>query len=468
MVLFTNIILALSDYMVTVLAFVAAVLLVHCFYDDAVTLERIDVTICLIVVFIFEACTTLNVYVIKKTDDPNILTFLSLLLLTLPSMYVVIRTKTKCFRRFVRLIVTMCAICVVCYTIGNIMLYLLDLSSIVSNEYANDKNSTGTIHATTLIIILIVIMIYYLHSRYIIKGLTMPFRIQDKIFTGLYVISCALIMHVYNMLNYQGIDLSEGHDMIRVFFVVTSAVIAVALPVLILRNRQTKYFNDLSHEHEKFLEAELAASERFKVIREETKAFRHDIKNNLGVISALMNEGKYDEASQYIQDMYSQVAAISPKVVTGDEMLDALISTKLAKISDDEICFTIDGVVDGGMDWKPIDICTVFANALDNAIEACELVKDPEERFIRLEFRKTRHQRLISLSNSTAKEIDCEMLLSGVANVTTKKERSLHGYGVRNIRRTIEKYGGMMELSCEDGVFTMSMILNLESPQKTQ
>ena len=145
-------------------------------------------------------------------------------------------------------------------------------------------------------------------------------------------------------------------------------------------------------------------------------------------------------------------------------MLDALISTKLAKITEDGIDFTIDGVADGGFDWKPIDVCTVFANALDNAIEACELLEDEDARFIRLEFRKTRHQRLIILSNSTSQEVDCEKLLSGTVNMTTKKKRSLHGYGVRNIRRTLEKYGGMMELSCEDGIFTMNMILNLESP----
>ncbi|MBQ1433373.1 MAG: GHKL domain-containing protein, partial [Ruminococcus sp.] len=80
-----------------------------------------------------------------------------------------------------------------------------------------------------------------------------------------------------------------------------------------------------------------------------------------------------------------------------------------------------------------------------------------------LDIKKTKHQRLISLSNSTSQDVDCEKLIAGISHFTTKKEKSLHGYGVRNIRRTIEKYGGMMELSCENGTFTMSMILNLDS-----
>lgn len=464
MELLTNILLALSDYMITVLSFVAAVLVVHCFYDDAVTLERRDMITSLITVMFFEICSAVNTYVLKVKGYTNVLTFISLLPLTIPIISAAIRTKTKRFRRFLRLIVTMCAVSIVCYTIGNILLYLINLSSIVSSEYIQDKNNTGAMQATTIIIILTVIVVYYLFSRYVRIGLTMPFRIQDKIFTALYVIACVLIMQVYNVLNSKGIDLSQGHDTIRVFFVVTTAIITLALPILILRNRQTKYFNELSREHEKFLEAELAASQQYREAQEETKAFRHDVKNNLGVVTALMNDGKYEEAAQFIRDMYSQVSALSPKVVTGDEMLDALISTKLAKITEDGIDFTIDGVADGGFDWKPIDVCTVFANALDNAIEACELLEDEDARFIRLEFRKTRHQRLIILSNSTSQEVDCEKLLSGTVNMTTKKKRSLHGYGVRNIRRTLEKYGGMMELSCEDGIFTMNMILNLESP----
>lgn len=461
MVLFSEIFLILTDYIMTVLSFIAAILLIHCFYDDDVMLERKDIISSVIITAIAEIGGLLNSYVFDSTDGFSPLYLVSTSTLLLPCLYKVARMKHKRFKRLVRIIVTMVSIWIVSYSIGNILLYLLEWASLVNSEYINERKSMGIMHITTLIIT--AAMIYYLNSRYVKKSLTMPFRIQDKIFTVLYVISCGLITHVYNILYLQNIDLSQGHDMVRVFFVMITVMISIVLPILILRNRQTKYFNNLSLEHEKFLEAELAASQQYKEAQDETKAFRHDVKNNLNVVSALMNEGKFEEAEQYLLDMQEQVAALSPKVVTGDEMLDALISTKLTKMTEDSIVFTTDGVAAGGMGWRPIDICTVFANALDNAIEACEQVEDEAKRFIKLDIKKTKHQRLISLSNSTSQDVDCEKLIAGISHFTTKKEKSLHGYGVRNIRRTIEKYGGMMELSCENGTFTMSMILNLDS-----
>ena len=225
--------------------------------------------------------------------------------------------------------------------------------------------------------------------------------------------------------------------------------IALLIPMLIVRNRQTVYFNMLSEQHKNFLEAELAASKQFREAQEETRAFRHDVQNNLSVVSMLMSEGKYEEAEQFINEMHTRVSALSPKIVTGDEMLDSLIASKMGKITEAGIQFRIDGVADGGIGWKAIDICTVFANALDNAIEACLRVDDEA-------------QRLITLVNSSAEDVDCEKLLHSEIHVTSKEDRQLHGYGVRNMRRTIEQYGGMLRISCMGGQFRLDMILERE------
>ena len=133
----------------------------------------------------------------------------------------------------------------------------------------------------------------------------------------------------------------------------------------------------------------------------------------------------------------------------------------MAKMSEEGIDFTIDGVADGGMGWKAIDICTVFANALDNAIEACMRTEPDTDRFIRLEIRKTAHQRLMTLTNTSPDGVDCEKLMMNGVHLTSKADKQLHGYGVRNIRKTVEKYGGMTRLSCENGVFRLEMILSI-------
>ena len=88
-----------------------------------------------------------------------------------------------------------------------------------------------------------------------------------------------------------------------------------------------------------------------------------------------------------------------------------------------------------------------------------EAASQTEDGFIRLECKKTGHHRLIRASNSCKENVDCESLLSGESHITSKEDKSLHGYGIGNIRKTVEKYGGMMQISCAERVFTMELLL---------
>ena len=80
----------------------------------------------------------------------------------------------------------------------------------------------------------------------------------------------------------------------------------------------------------------------------------------------------YDKAKEYLNTLLGDVRAMSPKYNTGDEMLDCIVGMKSAKMEEQGIDFTLEGVIDGGLGMKPMDICSIFANAFDNAIEACE------------------------------------------------------------------------------------------------
>ena len=250
-------------------------------------------------------------------------------------------------------------------------------------------------------------------------------------------------------------DLAGGGPVLRNIVVGTMLLLLIVTPVLIIRSRISASYAERNAYQESFLEAELNASRQYKAAQEDTRAFRHDVQNNLTVLAMLMQEGKNDEAAQYLNDMRTEVSALSQKVVTGDDMVDSLISAKLARMEELGITFKTDGVIDGGLNWKPMDICTVFANLLDNAIEAAA---QTENGFITLEFRKSEHHRLIRASNSCAADIDCRVLMSD-GHYTEKPDKSRHGYGISNIRRTVDKYSGMMQISCQNRIFTMEIIL---------
>ena len=301
------------------------------------------------------------------------------------------------------------------------------------------------------VVILIGAVLYYLTVR---RGAAMLFRGSDIILTvamgTIILLSLGLYMYI------------ENNEMVKLYRTGLEAMLLLLLlvmPVMIYKNRQSAYFIEMSAHNESYLEAELAASRQYRESQEETRAFRHDMRNNLTLLAGLMQEKKYEEAEQYIRDLNGELAALSPRIVTGDDMLDSLISSKLGELERQGIVLTVNGVIDGGLNWKPIDICAVFANALDNAMRACQSVPEDSQRYIRISFRKTELQRVITIANSVAKPVDCAKLLSGEGRYTTKTDNNRHGFGMHNIRRTVEKYGGILKASCEDNEFRLTIVL---------
>ena len=300
------------------------------------------------------------------------------------------------------------------------------------------------------------VLLLILYFGFYRKGVALRLRKVDAAALVVYYIILRVLVELFSLAEKENIPLGSGNPAVRIILISAMLLLIVMIPVLLVRTRLGASYKEMNTYQQNFLEAELNASRQYKAAQEDTRAFRHDVQNNLTAIAMLMQEGKIDEAERYLNDMRTEVNALSPKVVSGDDMVDSLISSKLAKMSENGIRFSMDGVIDGGLNWKPMDICTVFANLLDNAIEAAS---QTEDGFIRLECKKTGHHRLIRASNSCKENVDCESLLSGESHITSKADKSLHGYGIGNIRKTVEKYGGMMQISCAERVFTMELLL---------
>ena len=440
-----------TDYVLSVLMYITSLLIMHCFFDDEVTVNKKKIIAFSVSALVLESVFRLSGDVMQL--------LISVVINFLAGICGTLSTKGRRLKRFFAITAAMFASCFSASIFSHMFFYCLGKSLLNSDGFMDHmvENSYNL-----LVILLSLIVILYLTKQFINKGRTMPLRKIDKAYTIVYLIYMVAACGVFLWLEDEKPAFADEYSGTKLFISLVTMTIALLIPMLIVRNRQTVYFNMLSEQHKNFLEAELAASKQFREAQEETRAFRHDVQNNLSVVSMLMSEGKYEEAEQFINEMHTRVSALSPKIVTGDEMLDSLIASKMGKITEAGIQFRIDGVADGGIGWKAIDICTVFANALDNAIEACLRVDDEAQRFIDLCFRKTEHQRLITLSNSSAEDVDCEKLLHSEIHVTSKEDRQLHGYGVRNMRRTIEQYGGMLRISCMGGQFRLDMILERE------
>ena len=248
-------------------------------------------------------------------------------------------------------------------------------------------------------------------------------------------------------------------DFIVGLFIVLSGIV---LPILIFILAARRYAVEKTLIQEEYISSELEYINQYKKSQEETRAFRHDIANNLSLLAAMMDEGKSEEAKEYLDGLLGDVRGMSPKYVTGDEMLDCIVGMKASRMDEEEIDFKLDGMIDGGLGVKPVDVCNIFANALDNAIEACERIPEKTDRWVSLLVKRTDKFFSIKLSNSVKEEkngISLDKLFDGISRKTSKKDKNLHGFGTLNMKKALEKYGGMLKSEQEGDAFTVSIMI---------
>ena len=304
----------------------------------------------------------------------------------------------------------------------------------------------------TLALFLIVFFGFYRPKKYFIIGI--PYRILFVVWTVLFVI----IPFVPSVIPETDISIQDRYYVMSIMFSIGIFILGLAVPVIMIISTAERSLKEKNKSQEAYLAAELEYIGQYKKTQVETKAFRHDIKNNLAMTQMMLESGHTDEAREHISDMLGRVSALSPKYVTGDEMLDLIISMKADKMDEMNIKFTLDGVTDGGLNIKPMDMCSVFANALDNAIEAASKCEDP---FVTFNIKRTDKFFVIKITNSAAKKIDAGKLLA-TSGYTSKSDKDRHGFGLMNVRRTVEDYDGILKAESEDKSFTLSIMLPRE------
>ena len=110
------------------------------------------------------------------------------------------------------------------------------------------------------------------------------------------------------------------------------------------------------------------------------------------------------------------------------------------------------------------DIGIIVGNALDNGIEACERLKeqDPQEKaYIKLITYQKRQMFFMEIENSF-----CGELLTKKTSefpVTDKKDKSVHGIGLANIKRAVKLYHGAVEWEVKGRVFMLAVMLQNQS-----
>ena len=179
----------------------------------------------------------------------------------------------------------------------------------------------------------------------------------------------------------------------------------------------------------------------------------HDLKHQL---DGLRGETDPAKREAWIDAMEEELKVYRPERQTGSPVLDTILSGKMVRLHNSRIPLTC--VADGKLlDFLHVmDICTIFGNALDNAIEAAALVEEEDRRMVHMSVSRKKQFLMITVRNT----MEGDLLLGQDGDpLTTKKDRLYHGFGLKSIRQSVSKYGGTAQFGQKDGFFTLQIMI---------
>lgn len=186
----------------------------------------------------------------------------------------------------------------------------------------------------------------------------------------------------------------------------------------------------------------------------------HDVNHHLKALRELAAQGKLPQIKEYVDDLLKVSYEEIMLCHSGNDVIDAIINSKLAEAEQMHINFDYQVNFSLKTDIKPVDICAILANQIDNAFEACALMEDKAERDVQVHvWQESGNIAMFQVKN----RVSCNPFENNQDLRYTKTDNSRpHGLGIKSIQDTAKKYNGMLQNTYQDGVFISTAFMNFK------
>lgn len=185
------------------------------------------------------------------------------------------------------------------------------------------------------------------------------------------------------------------------------------------------------------------------------RGWRHDYHNHLQSLKGYLSLNKVDQMKNYLNELETDLDSIDTLYHSGNLQLDSILNAKLSIAEKGQIRIHCDASIPPQLHVSDLDLCVILGNLLDNAIESCRKIKNPDERFIRVYIGILKKQLYISITNATS-----ETVKQRTDHYFTTK-RGDHGHGLKRVDQVVKKYDGYLNRQNEPGVFATEIVLPL-------
>lgn len=266
------------------------------------------------------------------------------------------------------------------------------------------------------------------------------------LFTIMFVITAIIITTFYRILQFGINEHLRNMSIICTVGLLAATVITMYLYETALKQQHLSAEQQLA---QKQLKDQIRYYKEIISSQNQIKSLRHDLRNHMLAILAKIDKEEYSQCIDYINKMLKKTEASKSDINTGNTVLDAILSAKKEEAEKKNISFYTNLKIAEGLPIDDEDICIIFGNALDNAIEACE--KMDLNPYIKVQLSYCDEALVCKIENSCP-YTDC------IKGTTTKKDSKNHGIGRINIETALKHYDSVFSIKQENNKYILSIV----------
>lgn len=193
--------------------------------------------------------------------------------------------------------------------------------------------------------------------------------------------------------------------------------------------------------------------EALRESQRKTSIYRHDLRHHMQYLSSCIENGRYGQAQEYIQEISSGMEGNQITVFCQNEMANLIFSAFAERAGEYGISIEFKVGISQSIPVSESDLCVLLSNALENALHACQKRKKKGlSGTIKVSMYEKNRKIFLQIVNSCDADIlfDHGLPIAGEAG---------HGLGVRSICAIVKRYGGIYDFSVKEGQFILSVSL---------
>ncbi|MGL5756950.1 MAG: GHKL domain-containing protein [Paraclostridium sp.] len=182
------------------------------------------------------------------------------------------------------------------------------------------------------------------------------------------------------------------------------------------------------------------------------KRLYHDMSNHMMCIKTMSSE--QEDLNKYIDGISKDLNEFEEIYDTGNMILDIILNEKQAKCNENNINLCCDINFSKCSFIEMTDVCSIFSNILDNAIEACNKISNGE-KYIKIRGTVVKSYYVIRCENSKINKVK----MRNNKIITSKKDKFIHGIGLKSVKSSLKKYDGELEVNDFENEFLVQIYI---------